>query len=79
MQLVSNMYQTSLKQVLELFDQSIAESPCSLVVQQRVDAIKETMTMKIFKFISRGLFEKDKLLFALNLCLKIDMKDGKIS
>ena len=37
------------------------------------------MTLKIYKFISRGLYEKDKLLFTLNLCLKIDMKDQKIN
>lgn len=37
------------------------------------------MTLKIFKYISRGLFEKDRVLFTLNLCLKIDMKDGKVT
>lgn len=37
------------------------------------------MTIKMYKFISRGLYEKDKPLFTLNLCLKIDMKDAKIS
>jgi dynein heavy chain len=35
--------------------------------------------MKIYRFIARSLYEKDKPLFTLNLCLKIDMKDGKIS
>jgi hypothetical protein len=41
--------------------------------------VKEYMTLKIYKFISRGLYEKDKQLFTLNLCLKIDMKDAKIT
>jgi len=41
---------------------------------KRIEAIKDTMTLKIYKFISRGLFEKDKPLFTLNLCLKIDMR-----
>ncbi|CAL6017562.1 Outer-arm_dynein gamma [Hexamita inflata] len=79
MQLVNNMYQTSLKQFLELFDASIYEAPQSPIAQKRIDAIKEYMTLKIYKFISRGLYEKDKQLFTLNLCLKIDMKDSKIS
>lgn len=79
MQLVNNMYQTSLKQFLELFDTAINETEKNNVIQKRIEAIKEHMTYSIYQFISRGLFEKDKLLFTLNLCLKIDMKDNKIS
>lgn len=78
MQLVNNMYQTSLNQFLELFDASIYEAPQSPIAQKRIDAIKDYMTLKIYKFITRGLFEKDKMLYTLNLCLKIDIKDGKI-
>lgn len=79
MAMVSNMYQTSLKNFLELFDNSILEAPQSPIAQKRIESIKEYMTLKIFKFISRGLFEKDRVLFTLNLCLKIDMKDGKVT
>lgn len=79
MSMVNNMYQTSLKNFLDLFDSSILEAPQSPIAQKRIDSIKEYMTLKIFKYISRGLFEKDKILFTLNLCLKIDMKDGKIT
>jgi len=73
------MYQTSLKQFLELFDASIFEAPASQFAHIRIEAIKDYMTLKIFHFILRGLYEKDKQLFTMNLCLKIDMKDNKVS
>lgn len=76
--MVNNMYQISLKQFLELFDVSIKEAPQSQVTQKRIDLIKDYMTLKVYKFIQRGLYEKDKQLFTLNLCLKIDMKDAKV-
>ena len=37
------------------------------------------MTLKMFRFVQCGLFEKDKVVFALSLCVKIDMKDHVIS
>ena len=37
------------------------------------------MTFKLFKYIVRGLYERDKLLFSLNLCLQIDIRAGKIT
>lgn len=48
MQLVNNMYQTSLKQFLELFDASIYEAPPSQFAHIRIESIKNYMTVKIF-------------------------------
>ena len=42
------MYQTSLKQFLELFDASIYEAPPSQFAHIRIESIKNYMTIKIF-------------------------------
>eukprot|EP00768_Dysnectes_brevis_P002834 gnl/Dysnectes_brevis/2072_a2396_807.p1 GENE.gnl/Dysnectes_brevis/2072_a2396_807~~gnl/Dysnectes_brevis/2072_a2396_807.p1 ORF type:complete len:4631 (+),score=1942.19 gnl/Dysnectes_brevis/2072_a2396_807:116-13894(+) len=77
--LVNHMYQTSLGQFLVLFDQAISEAATSPITSRRINNIIDHLTFKVFAFISRGLFESDKLLFVLQLCLKIDMQAGRIS
>jgi len=79
MSMVNNMYQTSLKQFLELFDQAIVTAERSPITNKRIAAIISNMTIRIFQYISRGLYERDKLLFVLQLCLKVDLRAGRIS
>lgn len=79
MSTVNSMYQTSLKQFLELFDQSIYDAEPSPITTKRIANVIQNMTIKIFRYIARGLYERDKLLFILQLCLKIDLKAGNVS
>ena len=79
MQMVNNMYQTSLRQFLDLFDMAIHEAPTNNIAARRIQLIINHMTFKLFKYIVRGLYERDKLLFSLNLCLQIDIRAGKIT
>lgn len=74
MSLVSWMYNTSLQQFLQLFDWSINNASKASLVNQRVENIIQTLTFKVFKYISRGLFEQDKTTFLLMICLKIMIK-----
>ena len=74
MSFVSWMYNTSLQQFLQLFDYSIENAPKASLVGQRVDNIIATLTFRVFQYISRGLFEKDKTTFLLMISLKILIK-----
>ncbi len=74
MSLVSWMYNTSLQQFLQLFDWSIDNAPKASLVNQRVENVIQALTFKVFKNISRGLFEVDKTTFLLMICLKIMIK-----
>ncbi|XP_022821404.1 dynein heavy chain 8, axonemal-like [Spodoptera litura] len=74
MSLVCNMYQTSLAQFLELFDLSIERSPQSPIMLRRIGFIIDYLTFDVFKFISRGFYEKHKYLFTVLLTLKIDLQ-----
>lgn len=68
---VNWMYNTSLKQYLKLYNQAIDLCPKSTAPQKDVDFIIPTLTYIVYRYINRGLFEKDKGVFLLILCFKI--------
>ena len=78
MTLVNNMYQTSLLQFLRLFDAAMDEAEQTPVTAKRMAAIISTATYNIYRYISRGLFESHKMVFVLQLALKIDLVAKKI-
>lgn len=79
MNMVNWMYNTSLQQYLGLFDYGIDNSEKATLPKDRVANIIKTMTYKVYRYISRGLFEKDKNTFKLMMCMKILIKDGKLT
>jgi len=78
MSLVNWMYNTSLYQFLGLFDFSIDTAPKAQLLKDRVNNIINTLTYKVYRYINRGLFEKDKVTFKLMSSMKILIKDGKL-
>ena len=68
---VNIMYQTSLTQIISLLDKSIDMAEKSHVLTRRVRNVTDTLTYTFYKYISRGLFECDRMCFKLILILKI--------
>ena len=79
MSLVNWMYNTSLTQFLQKFDESIELAEKAATPQERVKNITMKLTYIVYRYINRGLFEKDKLTFLLMICLKILLIGGKIT
>lgn len=79
MTLVNWMYNTSLQQFLGLFDWSIDHAPKAQLIKDRVHNITLWLTNKVYRYINRGLFERDKVTFKLMMCLKVLIKEGKLT
>lgn len=79
MSMVNVMYQTSLKQFLQLFDESMEKGAPSPIPSKRIQNIIEYCTFRAFCYISRGLYEVHKVLFILLLTLKLDINAGKVT
>ena len=69
--LVNCMYQTSLDQFLTIFSKSMDVAEKAALASKRVNNIIESMTYLTYRYINRGLYEKDKLSFVLMVTLKI--------
>merc|ERR1711881_362529 len=73
------MYNCSLLQFLEQFDLSIRNSEKCQPTAKRVDKIIQFLTYQVYRYINRGLFERDKLMFKLMVTLKIMVIGGKLT
>ncbi|ESO03023.1 hypothetical protein HELRODRAFT_80768, partial [Helobdella robusta] len=78
MGMVNEMYQTSLKQFLQLFDVSMLHSTKSPITHKRIQYIIDYLTYLTFSYTIRGLYEKDKFLFTLLLTLEIQLQSKAI-
>ena len=75
---VNVMYQTSLGQFLQLFADSMDKADKATLASKRVANIIKTMTYLVYRYINRGLYEKDKLCFILLVTIKILITAGDL-
>jgi dynein heavy chain len=73
------MYNTSLPQFLDLFYLSIEQSEKAQIIKDRVHNITEELTMRTYRYIDRGLFEKHKTTFKLMVSTRIMTKDRRLT
>jgi dynein heavy chain len=65
------MYSYSLAYFKSLFCACIAETPGQANLEARLKVLAERTTATIHRYISRGLFEKHRLLFSFLLCCEV--------
>jgi dynein heavy chain, axonemal len=77
--LIDSMYQFSLRYFTQLFNLTIQNSTKSNDLEKRLQILLAETTVAIYTNVSRGLFEKDKLVFSFMLCAEILKLNGKIT
>ena len=78
MSLVSWIYNTSLYQFFGLLHMLIDTEPKAQLLKDRVQNIINTFTYSVYRYINRGFFEKDKIIFKLMVSLKILIEEVKL-
>ncbi|CAM9370487.1 unnamed protein product [Discosporangium mesarthrocarpum] len=76
---VDPMYQYSLNFYKELFTQRLQKATKHDEVSQRLKILIEDVTLNMFTNICRGLFEKDKMLYAFMIAAGILRHAGEVS
>ncbi|RLN55940.1 hypothetical protein BBJ29_006588 [Phytophthora kernoviae] len=75
---IDPMYQYALEWFINLFVFSISRAESSSVLATRLDNLNDSFTYILYQNVCRSLFEKDKLLFAFLLAIKILVGNGTI-
>ena len=73
------MYNTSLGQFLGLFYDAIDTAEKAQIIKDRVSNVTETLTMRVYRYISRGLFERHKTTFKLMVSTRVMTKDKRLT
>ncbi|KAB7494339.1 Dynein beta chain, ciliary [Armadillidium nasatum] len=75
---INPIYQFSLKAFRVVFHKAIERAEVKDDVDGRVKALINTITYSVFQYTTRGLFEKDKLIFSAQMTFQILSAKGEI-
>jgi dynein heavy chain len=76
---IDPMYQYSLKYFKQIFNTVIETSQKSTDLQKRLNTLLKEITLFVYTNVSRGLFERHKLVYSFMLCVGILHEKGEIS
>ncbi|KAA0188249.1 Dynein heavy chain axonemal, partial [Fasciolopsis buskii] len=76
---IDPMYQFALDAYIDLFNMSIDKSPRSGKLDDRIVHLNDYHTYAVYRYTCRGLFERHKLLFSFQICIKILEASGKLN
>jgi dynein heavy chain len=76
---INNMYEYSLSAFLDVFLQTLRDSKKDPELKIRLENIIAALTWNVYAYTCTGLFERDKLMFSLQMTLKLCEGDGKLN
>ena len=71
---IDHMYQYSLDSFTTFFKKSIKKAEKKEILAERVECLRDSLRMTIFTWVSRGLFERHKLIFLSQLTFNLMKK-----
>ena len=77
--LIDSMYQYSLQYIEKIFKIAMDTSEESAEIDTRLKNLIDNITRDIYKNVTRGLFEKDKILFSFMIATSIGREARIIS
>ncbi|XP_068083916.1 dynein axonemal heavy chain 6 [Anabrus simplex] len=75
---IDPMYQYSLKYFVQIFTTVIETSEKSPDLAVRLQILRDGITLAVYTNVSRGLFERHKLVFSFMLCTDIQKQTGEL-
>ncbi|KAJ8713922.1 hypothetical protein PYW08_007542 [Mythimna loreyi] len=75
---INPMYQFSLKAYSVVFKEALAQAEPADELDKRVANLLDSITFAVFMYTSRGLFEKDKLVYLFLITLQVLQTEGKV-
>lgn len=75
---INPMYEYSLNAFLEVFVSSLQKSKPDSVLSKRLAKIMDTLNYTVYNYACTGLFERHKLMFSLQMTLKLMDLEGAI-
>ncbi|CAG5123335.1 unnamed protein product, partial [Candidula unifasciata] len=76
---INPMYQFSLKAFNVVFDKAIDRAEVSEELKQRVNNLIDCITFSVYTYTTRGLFEKDKLIFSTQMTFLILLMNKQLN
>nr|XP_034180267.1 dynein heavy chain 10, axonemal [Osmia lignaria] len=79
MAMVNSMYQYSLISYVEVFIYSLRKALPDPTLQQRLKNIIPMLTKNVYDYGCTGIFERHKLLFSFQICIKLEQDQEKLT
>ena len=76
---LNNMYELSLALYMVVFLQSLQRAEADSMVENRIENILVQQTTDCYNYCCRGIFETHKLMFSLQMTLRIQAGDGTLN
>lgn len=73
---INPMYQFSLKAFRTVFERAIDNTPEADTEKERLKNLMDSITYSIYVYTTRGLFERDKLIFCVLMVIQIQLHSG---
>lgn len=68
---ITNMYEYSLSSFLSVFNNTLSTSRKDPTLEGRLRNVVEALTYDVYSYTCLGLFEKHKLMFSFQMCVKV--------